>query len=540
MADRCRGHGRLWAALTVLVVALAGAARGADIFTYFVLLDTDNNPGTGCTVNGPGGTFSGAEQRLTITVEDTGATATVTGITQAACTGASFGPEQPVSPGDWPVGVGNGLGGADVIEAFVALAAIGDPQLVRVGVLSQGPNDAEDELFTRSGASDGPPMFFVVHAAVTPVAGPWGVAGMVLVLGGVGGWALWRRQRVLRVVAVACVVAGAAAVVWAVTIVLDGQVGDWAGIAPLGTKPAEGTPGVSLVAVFTTADALNLYVRIDTESALAPTPTNTPTDTPTATPSDTPTASPTDTPTATPTSTPTNSPTPCTPSFTDNGNGTITDNCTGLIWEKKSDDGTLHDWNFAYQWAGFCSVTTTQRCQPSAAAATACATGTGDAGTVGCAQCPSGETCNCQGTACNTNGANPAPGSGNYSTIWQWVVWLNSGAGFAGATDWRIPLLLPATPSQGSPTAFELDSLVNTGASGCGSGSPCTYDAFRTPCTSSCTVLTCSCTQPSTPWSATTYTPNTTNAWLVDFYNGVEGHQLKDSTRYVRAVRSGS
>ena len=30
-------------------------------------------------------------------------------------------------------------------------------------------------------------------------------------------------------------------------------------------------------------------------------------------------------------------------SFTDNGDGTITDNNTGLMWEKKSDDGGLHD-----------------------------------------------------------------------------------------------------------------------------------------------------------------------------------------------------
>jgi len=308
MVHRRPGHWGAWVAVA-LALHVAGAARAADIYTYFVLLDTDNNAATGCTVNGPGGTFTGAEQRLTITVERNGATGTVTAITHALCTGGSFGPEQPVSPGDWPVGIGNGLGGADVIEGFVALAAIGDPPVVRVGVLSQGPNEAEDELFTTTGASEGPPMFFVVQAAVTPVAGPWGVAGMVLVLGGVGAWALWRRQRALRMLAVACVVAGATAVVWAATITMDGQVGDWAGIPPLGTKPPGGTPGVSLVALFTTADAVNLYVRIDIVSGPAPTPTNTPTETPTATVTTTPTATPTATPTETPTQTPTETPT---------------------------------------------------------------------------------------------------------------------------------------------------------------------------------------------------------------------------------------
>jgi hypothetical protein len=35
-------------------------------------------------------------------------------------------------------------------------------------------------------------------------------------------------------------------------------------------------------------------------------------------------------------------------SFTDNGNGTITDNVTGLMWEKLSDDGSIHDKDTVY------------------------------------------------------------------------------------------------------------------------------------------------------------------------------------------------
>ena len=36
--------------------------------------------------------------------------------------------------------------------------------------------------------------------------------------------------------------------------------------------------------------------------------------------------------------------------YVDNGNGTITDANTGLMWEKLSDDGTIHDWNNPYIW----------------------------------------------------------------------------------------------------------------------------------------------------------------------------------------------
>jgi hypothetical protein len=37
-------------------------------------------------------------------------------------------------------------------------------------------------------------------------------------------------------------------------------------------------------------------------------------------------------------------------SFVDNGDGTVTDNATGLIWEKLSDDDTIHDRDNAYTW----------------------------------------------------------------------------------------------------------------------------------------------------------------------------------------------
>src|SRR5262245_12016627 len=36
--------------------------------------------------------------------------------------------------------------------------------------------------------------------------------------------------------------------------------------------------------------------------------------------------------------------------YTDNGDGTITDNNTKLMWEKKSDDGSIHDKDNVYSW----------------------------------------------------------------------------------------------------------------------------------------------------------------------------------------------
>jgi hypothetical protein len=431
-------------------------------------------------------------------------------------------------------------------------------------------------------------LWVIERPVPAPVASQAGLAAIVLLLGGVGLWAL-RRRGPARVLIVLLTVAGTALIAWAATIVMDGQVNDWAGIPPLGVNQTGGSgdPAYDIVAFFATADGTNLYLRIDvsdlvvttptstatttptqtptstptatptstatrtptstpTQTATATpteTPTDTPTATPTSTPTDTPTATPTETPTSTPTDTPTQTPTatPCTTGFVDQGDGTILDCTTHLVWEKKSDDSSLHDKDFYYLWAGRCSVTTTQYCQPSAEAEAACVAGTGSALTVGCsATCPSTETCNCAGAACNTNAASPAPGTGNYSTIWQWLAWLNS-ANFASHSDWRIPKV----NQSGTPAAAELETIINPVYPNC-STPPCTYSAFNTSCTPSCTVdgaggtTMCSCTQSSYYWSATPYGGNPNFAWYVDFSGGYVNYGSKGNFFYVRAVRGGS
>ena len=38
--------------------------------------------------------------------------------------------------------------------------------------------------------------------------------------------------------------------------------------------------------------------------------------------------------------------------FVDNGDGTVTDTVTGLVWEQKTDDGSIHDYDDVYTWSG--------------------------------------------------------------------------------------------------------------------------------------------------------------------------------------------
>jgi len=106
--------------------------------------------------------------------------------------------------------------------------------------------------------------------------------------------------------------------------------------------------------------------------------------------------------------------------YTDNGDGTVTDNLTGLVWEKKSDNGDIHDKDSFGTWAA-------------------------------------GASLNGTGTA--------------FTTFVR--EGLNAGAGFAGANDWRLPtfvelqtIMLPESyPCSTSPC---IDAAFNTScAAGC-------------------------------------------------------------------------
>jgi hypothetical protein len=145
--------------------------------------------------------------------------------------------------------------------------------------------------------------------------------------------------------------------------------------------------------------------------------------------------------------------------YTDNGDGTITNNTTGLMWEKLSSDGSIHDYRTTYTW---------------------------------------------------------------YTAFTAKIATLNSGGGFAGHTDWRLP------------NVNELQSIANYGAF-----HPAVDAVFSTSCPANCTVTTCSCTQSWYYWSSTTYQNSPTYAWLLSFADGVVVEYFKSISFYVRAVRGG-
>jgi hypothetical protein len=105
--------------------------------------------------------------------------------------------------------------------------------------------------------------------------------------------------------------------------------------------------------------------------------------------------------------------------YQDNGDGTITDLNTGLMWEKKSDDGDLHDKDNIYRWSG----------------------------------------------------------NGSQETIWDWLDDVNAegGTGFANHTDWRIPNVkelqsivnYEVTPSPAVSSAFNTGCVAACSVTTC-------------------------------------------------------------------------
>jgi hypothetical protein len=168
--------------------------------------------------------------------------------------------------------------------------------------------------------------------------------------------------------------------------------------------------------------------------------------------------------------------------YRDEGNGTIKDRNTKLVWEKKSNDGGIHNQGTRLTWdEAFDYVNTLNNI------------------------CANDETVDC-----SVNGDADCAGVGGL-------------CGFTGKRDWRLP------------NEKELQSIVNFEVF-----NPVVSSEFNTNCVAGSTVLTGSCTAVAAYWSSTTFTINPNAAWLLDFSLGDVFAVNKFFTLFVRAVRGGS
>jgi len=249
-------------AVAVLFVLLALPAA-AVTSSVDLLLDLDHDAGTGCTVMTADGPFAGVEQILTTTVDTTGgSTADVTAVDRSECTDPgtnTFGAPVAVDPGVWPVGVGLGLDGFNVVETYFPLSATSiDPQVVRIGVVHTRGRTVDTLLVATPGTSD-PILLDLRSVLEIPTLGEWGLILLAALLAVVSLHKLGRRGVAALVLLLAL---GTAGLAWA-QCVLDGDPGDWSAGDLLGADPGAADDGISVRAIFGRGEPGQLCFRID-------------------------------------------------------------------------------------------------------------------------------------------------------------------------------------------------------------------------------------------------------------------------------------
>ncbi len=238
--------------------ALPSSALAQSTYDYSVYVDSDANPGSGCNV----GPVSGADVRLRVTASG-GLTPQVVQVTRARCVGGIFTGETVIS-GSYPVGADDGVAGSDVIELSDALNQLtrpGAPSLVFSIVATSAAG--EDFLVSTDGSIGGPPIALRLAAVPIPLLGIPALILLAVLLGMIG-MRVARRRGLWRLLALLSLVSGVAL---AANFVVDGQVGDWNGVAPLATDPSgdasSGESAIDLRAFFAAIENDRVYMRVD-------------------------------------------------------------------------------------------------------------------------------------------------------------------------------------------------------------------------------------------------------------------------------------
>ncbi|HUP24611.1 MAG TPA: cadherin domain-containing protein, partial [Thermoanaerobaculia bacterium] len=218
-------------ACAVLLLAFAAPAAAIE-HQVSILLDLDNDAGTGCSVTTVDGPFDGVEQILVTTVETTSPPpgGEVTEVALQECidplTG-TFGAPVVFDNGDWPIGVDNGVGGRDVVETYVELGLLDVPALdtLRLGVVVRDELGNEEALLTVDDTPTGAPILLGIQSVTEiPTLTGWGLFLLCVLLSGAAVTLLGRRG---AVVVLLVVLVAASGVVWAAGS-LDGLIDDWA------------------------------------------------------------------------------------------------------------------------------------------------------------------------------------------------------------------------------------------------------------------------------------------------------------------------
>lgn len=252
-------------ASVLLLVALLGFAAPSAwsaTVTYSLALDSDASSATGCTIATANGALAGVDSVYSTVITTTVGGATVTRLERRTCIGTTLVAPVVYDSGGWPVGLGNGSGGVAVIESALPLTMLVPNVAMRAVVISDDGSGGSDATS---------PFNLTVTAApgaegIVPVPlSPWMLPPLALALFGLTAW-LRRRYPGQFSLAILLVVSGLSGLVWAATAILDGNVGDWAGVSPsVVDGSGDAPPNADIVAFFHQQDGQRLYLRYDAD-----------------------------------------------------------------------------------------------------------------------------------------------------------------------------------------------------------------------------------------------------------------------------------
>ncbi|MCF6264211.1 MAG: cadherin-like domain-containing protein [Xanthomonadales bacterium] len=224
---------------------------------YEIYFDVDNSSGSGCQVLHAGlPDINGIESKVTI--ETNNQPPSIVSTTLSHCAGLAFDAGVATTPA--ALGFNTGDFGEDVFEAVLS-----QPELnifgsgtVRV-YFATGSNSAEDVVLAQ--ASGDP----VLLSFFSPIAIP--TLGVLSILLLIVAFFLIGRFKLPRSFSVMIVLLAISPAVWAMTIIIDGQTGDWSGFSPSAIDPADDTSQAGSFADITSVYALNaddmIYLRMD-------------------------------------------------------------------------------------------------------------------------------------------------------------------------------------------------------------------------------------------------------------------------------------
>ncbi|BEU95179.1 DUF4215 domain-containing protein [Acidovorax sp. DW039] len=244
-------------------LVMHGSAHAQTVMELRTLIDSDNNPATGCTVTTAAGVFAGADI-ASVTRVDLSATDPVGDVSQEVCQGgvlvtdASF---VPASPQRWSLGVAAAGAQVDVVESYAKLFAPVASLRLGFSASTTDGSMAATALLSPSGAGAGGVLLQAPPTAVAvPALGLGGLMGLAALLG----WVTQRSARFRRWTAscaVLCLLL-VVGVAWS-AIVRDGAPADW-GNTPAIARSASSGP-LQLSAVYAQLEGTTLNLRYDVD-----------------------------------------------------------------------------------------------------------------------------------------------------------------------------------------------------------------------------------------------------------------------------------